>query len=659
MKLISLYINNFMPYKGEHSISFPSDHQQNVMLVFGDNMRGKTSLLNAIRWCFYGKSFGRHLKEVNRLHIINWDAANEDDWRVNVNLEFSNDNHVYDLRRSMQLKELIYTPKTDNDFDIEVMLMKDGNVVRGDLINHELNQILPEDISRFFLFDGELLQEYEMLLDNKAEQGRIIKESIEKVLGVPALINGRNEIETLLREARKRQSRDAAQIESVKVYSSELIKLESEYDSLNSDLEKLNEQLSSLQGEIDVLDEELQRTQSIQVEQDKLNSRKVEIKRFENELEELKNNKIKLLKEAWKDLIQPLLQVKIEYLEKKRSLFDSSQRHKYKLESKIEALEDLLKHSKCPTCEQVIDNIKRESITKHIDQYRDKLCKHMDNFSELGTISEEINKLYRIKPTGAMSEIPNIERSIRENNLKITKLDNEIEEIQNGLRGHDTSETSKKRHKRDQIVKTLGEVENEIKDRKRHLEENEIKQNKLTKHIETNADARSHKSTRLVNTYTILKDIFSESIGALRDNLRQTVAQHASHAFSKITTESTYKGLTINENYGLSIIDRENREVIQRSAGAEQIVALSLIDGLNRTARNTGPIIMDTPLGRLDLKHRENVLKYIPEMGEQVILLVHEGEIIKDNIIGTLKSRIGKVYTIKRISSSESNFVEE
>ena len=48
MKLNRLTMKNFMPYKEQAVIEFPKDESRNVMLVFGDNMRGKTSLLNAL-----------------------------------------------------------------------------------------------------------------------------------------------------------------------------------------------------------------------------------------------------------------------------------------------------------------------------------------------------------------------------------------------------------------------------------------------------------------------------------------------------------------------------------------------------------------------------------------------------------------------------------
>lgn len=151
-----------------------------------------------------------------------------------------------------------------------------------------------------------------------------------------------------------------------------------------------------------------------------------------------------------------------------------------------------------------------------------------------------------------------------------------------------------------------------------------------------------------------MEKLFGRGVDVLRDRLRESVAQRAAEAFLKITTEQTYSGLRINNNYGLTIIDRESRPVEVRSAGAEQVVALSLIDGLNRTARKAGPIIIDTPLGRLDPRHRANVLAFLPTMADQVVLLVHEGEIDRSTGLEPLKTRIGGVYEIERISSSHS-----
>src|SRR5690606_10266802 len=110
--------------------------------------------------------------------------------------------------------------------------------------------------------------------------------------------------------------------------------------------------------------------------------------------------------------------------------------------------------------------------------------------------------------------------------------------------------------------------------------------------------ARSSASTALVELATSVERIFAESIDTLREKLRMHVQERASEAFRSLTTQRAYTGLQINSNFGLQIIDERGSPVTIRSAGAEQVVALSLIDGLARTGRSAGPVVMDTPFGR-------------------------------------------------------------
>jgi DNA sulfur modification protein DndD len=136
--------------------------------------------------------------------------------------------------------------------------------------------------------------------------------------------------------------------------------------------------------------------------------------------------------------------------------------------------------------------------------------------------------------------------------------------------------------------------------------------------------------------------------------LRKTVQEKASEAFRAMITQKTYQGLQINENYGLKIVDQNGEEAPSRSAGAEQIVALSLIDGLSRSGRASGPVVMDTPFGRLDTKHRKNILAYLPNSASQLVLFVHDGEIRGTDDLATLAHRIGGQYDIIEVSPSHS-----
>ena len=96
---------------------------------------------------------------------------------------------------------------------------------------------------------------------------------------------------------------------------------------------------------------------------------------------------------------------------------------------------------------------------------------------------------------------------------------------------------------------------------------------------------------------------------------------------------------------------------MRRSAGAEQIVAMSLIEALNFNGRRVGPMIMDTPVGRLDKIHRSNILNYLPKVVTQLALFSHSGE-IEDNSEFIKKGMVGRKYRINRETSFRSKIEE-
>jgi DNA sulfur modification protein DndD len=246
MKLHRLSMVNFMPYKGKSTIDFPIDDSRNVMIVFGDNMRGKTSLLNALRWGFYGRAVGRHSRPIPLQNIVNQEAALADDWRVEVSVQFDANGHEYDLRRSAVRRPHVATPQRHEDFLVSVQLSCDGVPLTGEQVEPEINQFAPEQISRFFLFDGELLQEYESLLIEGSEQGRDIKDAIEQVLGVPALINGRTELGAIVKSATKRQTSELAHVYGLEKQAQRQQELMTHQDAYERDLKDLQDKLSTV-----------------------------------------------------------------------------------------------------------------------------------------------------------------------------------------------------------------------------------------------------------------------------------------------------------------------------------------------------------------------------------------------------------------------------
>ena len=460
-----------------------------------------------------------------------------------------------------------------------------------------------------------------------------------------------------MKKAQAVQAREARHIDALKAHSEQLQQLQADMESFEKDLNRLNGRLSETDDDIDKPEEELQESKGIMKHKDEIDALNESQKRLEERESNLKEERLNLLQDVWRDLLQPRLQARIEALAEIRDTLQEKIGQRAVLESQIQTLNKIFDAPKCPTCDQKISEKQREKMGKNLGKLEGQLKNLTSEKEKYSEVSSEINVLKKIHSSGGRPRVAQVERELDEIGVNMVDVESQRENLKEKVKGHDTAEIARKREKIVGFIKNKGGIERDISDVKDKIDENTRKQNQLSKLMSKNPKARITEGGLQVEIYSELAKIFEDGTDTLRDSLRSSVEGLAAKAFKHLTTEKTYQGLKINEHYGLSIVGHDKRVVEERSAGAEQIVALALIDGLNRTARKTGPIIMDTPLARLDPKHRSNVLKYLPEMAEQVILLVHEGEIRKEDVLKHLKDRIGVIYEIERISASESKIV--
>lgn len=655
MKISALIMKNFMPYKNEVSVRFPQDDHRNVMIIYGDNMRGKTSFLNAIRWGFYGKALGRHLREIPIHFLLNTDAASEGDFHFEVRIVFKAGGHEYILIRKATKREHVAFPSRPEDFTVSVSLQKDDSVVPGHSVEAEINRYIPEQVSRFFLFDGELLQEYETLLLEGSEQGERIKNAIEQVLGVPVLTRGRDEIETILRTAQKQQSKEIAKVKSLEVLAERQSELQDKLASIESSLQRLKSQQNEMRSQREMLDDEIEKVDEVYRNLTESKSLKARLGAIIGRLDQLGREKKELAKKAWVDLLLPKLRARqIDLYNAQQLIFDAEeQRNSYK--RKIDDLTKIISREPCPTCGGMVGSESFSSIRDQISELEGKLSSHNVPDLDLQSISFELNGISDILAESVGDQIAVLQREDRRLSVELTQIDNSLRIIEDKIQGNDLEEIARKRRQRDLIVRAEGDLDGKIRDTEIDLRKKRSDLEMISRQISNEPAARQQRSTAKVQLCSELLHAFSESVERLRDSLRLKVEASATQAFKRLSTQAGYQGLSINSSYGLSIIDDNGRKVDLRSAGAEQIVALSLIDGLARTGRSAGPVVMDTPFGRLDLKHRENILSYLPDTTSQLILLVHDGEVRKDTDLTPVASRIGKEYVIREITSRQSN----
>lgn len=618
-------------------------------------MRGKTSILNAIRWAFYGEALGRHSRPIPLQEITNKDAVSEDDWKVEAQVRFNTNGINYDLRRRADRRKLVAEPSKPEDFAVDIHLTRDGIAVSADQVEAEISTIAPKQVSRFFLFDGELLQEYETLLMEDSQQGLQIKEAIEQVLGVPALTNGRIDIQAILKKAQKLQNADLKLIKGLEVHASLHEKLTTEIDAIDRDLEELYEKLNGVREERMTLDDEIESAQSILSAAATLTAKQEELEYLKEECVKKESERHDLFSEAWKDLVDTQLQLKRSQLEREqRKLVDAIKRQSG-LEERVAYLRQLLDTRECPICEQQLSDEYRPRIGKVLGETESDLSSISDSSAALQAISGQLDALSNIRGINAKDRLRQTEEELQAFQVRLIQVESEIKKLNDEIAGHDTAELARKRALRDNMIKEEGNLQRDIRDQKSQRKSKNDELAISQKVIEGFTEDRAQRSTIKVSVCRNLESVFLESIEKLRNRLLERVQELANAAFMQMTTQKKYRGLQINQNYGLQIIDENGRDVAVRSAGAEQVVALSLIDGLNRTGRSAGPVIMDTPFGRLDQRHRNNILKYLPSVTSQFVLLVHGGEIRKETDLAVIADRIWATYEIEEISSTQSS----
>lgn len=654
MKLLELVTKNFMPYKGNMTLRFPTDPDQNVMLVYGDNMRGKTSLLNALRWAFYGKALGRHSRELPLNELVNWEATLEGDWNMESCITFEADGHIYEYRRMATKGKLISKPSRTEDFDVIRALKKDGMILGDHLVDAEINRFAPEQTSRFFLFDGELLQEYESLLIDGSDQGRKIKESIEQALGVPTLIRGREDAQTLLKSAQKQQTRDLEKISGMEKHVERQMALQSQIETIEKDISDLDTQLMTTKVERSKIDDFIEKTEQVHLAKERLTANQENLQKNSQQQKDLENERLGLIRYAWKDLIRQQVTLKREHLLEENNRLTDAIIQQAKVVSKIEQLKASLLQAACHTCGQPLHQEQRVKAGKELGEQEAELLGMSVDEGSRNRLGAEIRDLDRLLKPGPTAQIATCDREIARLKVEQTKLDNEVERLYDQIKGQDTAEIARKRSLRDGLLKEEGRIEQHIRGSKAIMDKADKDLSMISKVLENIPSARAAKSSQIVKIASELERVYGRSIDRLRDDLKLRVEKLASDAFKSMTTQSKYSGLKINNNYGLTILDERGQEVTIRSAGAEQIVALSLIDGLARAGRSAGPVVMDTPFGRLDPGHRANILKYLPSTTNQFVLFVHEGEVNRDSDLNQIASRVGCVYEIKEVNTRHS-----
>lgn len=633
LELRRLEIQGFGPFADEQIIEFPAE--PGITLVYGENMRGKTSLLNAVRYAFYGTVLGRGSHR-RRLHeISNRDLAAEGNYGFSVSLGFVSGDQEYELvRECVPLRD---TPTSDDHYRQDLFLRQGSQVLGPQECDGVLARVLPAQVSRFFLFDGELLQEYEELLHDESEAGRTISESIERILGVPILKKARAHLMTLADEASSEAAREASRSKHTEAIGTALGQAGERKAAHKREIDRLRVSLANLhsrKSEAEAFLKSERRYLSILEERD---AKEARLGQVATEIAQIEISLQDAMREGWRSVLAGPV---------RRAIEEASEEAEQEVDRLVVRLKrEALMAMHCGTCDRALDSQTATHLKSTISE-------------EMGTGQMVVPAVARLVDLNKF-QANDVSSLVRELMERLGRLEVESIALKDRLRDLHTelgaADIDRLRGDSQSLSGTIRKIT--VTEQALEKEEDAIKKidaniKKLSDELARMAPENLRASQVKSSLLRAASEVFDAAVDRYKRELRGRVESTASDLFLRMTTEGRdYKRLEITESYGLNIIHKDSRIEEGRSAGAEHVVALALMGALQANAPLRGPIVMDSPFGRLDEGHTKNVVAALPTMASQVVLLVHEAEVRRNHVREILGSRLLREYELVKVSA--------
>ena len=647
-------LNNWISFYGHQPIIFSTDKKKNITLIRANNEVGKTNLLKGILWCFYGAAradFTNKLKTHGQR--LNHRALDEGDGSYGVKLILEVEGKTCSLERLAKLtagKEII-----SDDYDETLHLIVNGETYSGNSAQVEINKIIDPSISRFYLFDGEMLSQYKKLVESDDSSiADHIEKSIEDVLRITHLRQAKSSLDSIkvnaLKAFNKDEKNDAiakGTTAKAEILTKEKVELEKNLITIQKDIDALDIQIKEAEAKLAHSKNEVSLVKDIE-------DSKASIKILEKKQEEQEITLSEKTKDIHVDFLLPTIN---KIIKNTQSLHDSAVR-KLEAFNKYEIFDELISNESISSdSKNIIKKLLPKLNNTNLGELKDEMftlgadIKKFKSYQEPSIKADVLIAYQNLSNTrfNLFQEVSNLKNF----KLKLNDIDNLSEQDIAALK--DLPET----------IRTLSE---KIGKKNVELDINKegtlaYKINEKNKEIKTlegmNLPASNTETEALMKLSNSLFNIFDSSINQLVIEAKQKVEDLANDLYKKLRVNRVRDDknvLRITDKYGLNIVTDEGKgRETETSAGGAQIVALCLILSLRKAIGLEGPLFMDTPMGRLDPDYRDSLINHLPGLGTQLILFVQPGEIEEFSELDKVtKPLVGSKYELIKESNSVS-----
>jgi len=641
MKLNNITIRDFGPYRDANELNLTTTPDAPIVLFGGGNGAGKTTLFKAIQICLHGRSaLGRRVSESDykefirsKLHDYPDDTATTASIRLEFKYAHLGEVDHYSVERSWRDR---------GKSIVENLEVKRNGQLPSDLDKNQwedfLKELIPPGVSQLFFFDGEKVQE----LATAIEDDESFEESLFSLLGL---------------ELVDRLDADLSIYISNKLDESEVEDIKEELDELRQQEEEFRDEMQQLKDDREATEAELQEVE------DKI-----------ADLEE------KIAKEggAYAD--------KREDLKERRAELDAN------IENKEEQIRGIVTgaypFALAPElCESVVDRLQNESEKQERVAVRERLSEELDEVMDEEQLTEEVNVnpetteqitsriqqvvLERFDDEGDDSKLLH-QFSESQRQEMYSLVDEALNDVPSEL-GELTKDVESMVRERQQIEASLGRAPDEdvlsplveelndlterrgaLKSQLDDLEEEISKMETKLGRLENQIDNKLEEKSK-VDDVSERAEIASD-VQSVLDKYRDRLAEEKLRQLESVLSErylalsnksEFYDAVEIDEDVldiTIGTIHGNNKPQSELSAGERQIFATSLLWALADISDRPLPFIVDTPMGRLDQVHRQNLVQhFFPEAAHQVLVFSTDTE-IDDRYYEQLADSVSQVY---------------
>ena len=637
MIIHNLTLNNFGLFRGQQTLPLTPNGTGPVILIGGMNGAGKTTLLEAVRLCLYGRrALGDRVGQneyheylFNMIHRNPHATVPLNSAAVSLEFEYTRggEQRQYKVERAWH-----HHGSTDRAVNEGLTFYENSwpttEIEEGHWQDY-LNELIPIGVSQFFFFDGEDIQK----LADDSTHNSSLAESIKALLGL-------NLVERLQSDLRIYSNRLVKQA-SPEPVQEEIDAAESEVSAFTEALAKANAKKDVLHVRIETLSGNIARQEArIAAEgggyAKKREGLKLQQEHFQTEVERVEDEIREMCSGLFPFSLAPTrLREFKEHLLKEIELDEWEAKNRALSAQNTAVLETLDSGT-------FWDGVSLSG--KQIADIRDKLAPLLKTQFERPESLRGFTKLRDRSPSERQQLLKWIDACLNEIPQQAKKLfkalrtaKSELQKVEQALQRVPSDELLKPLlEKLSALNQTLGQLQkqeqdadNSVRSLTHRFAEAERKLEKLydTRQLEREHFQRQQRVSdvqSVLSTYTTrLTETKILALGyAIVEGFNQL-----SHKPDRIKRVEIHP-----RTFAVTLYHTHNRPLAKEelSAGEKQIYTTALLWGLAKTSGKALPMILDTPLGRLDSDHRRLLIeRYFPYVSHQVVLLSTDTEVDK------------------------------